>query len=82
MHKCLTLAYEESGVSNNYWLNDVAEEEIKEARLMIKHTLSRVKELQLVFIDIAMQYWEDEHEEELENVCRRLRWKGMHADND
>lgn len=82
MYTCLTLSYKESGVFNNRWPNGNVEEVIAKAWSKIKHTLSLVTELQLLFIDIAMQYWEDEDEEELENVCHRLRWKREDADNN
>ncbi|KAG9842391.1 hypothetical protein KCU98_g8242, partial [Aureobasidium melanogenum] len=82
MYTCLTLTYEDPGVLDNHWPNGDIEEDVKKARTMSKHTLARVKELQLLFKDMAMQFWEDEDEEEIENVCRRLRWKGKHADND
>lgn len=81
MYTCFTLTYENPTVLRNNQPQLNLGEDIEQARSMVKHVLSRVRESHLLFIDIAMQYWEDEDEEELENVCRRLRWKGKHTDN-
>ncbi|CAD0114844.1 unnamed protein product [Aureobasidium uvarum] len=51
---------------------------VKEGKQVLRDTWIRVREIHLPLIDIAMQYWEDENEQELEDACRRLRWKEVH----
>lgn len=82
IYASFALFYEDSRVLSNHGPYDNIEEDIKKIRLMVKHTLCHVRELHLVFIEVAMQYWETEDEEELENFCRRLRWRGKFVDND
>ncbi|KAH0371989.1 hypothetical protein KCU65_g1585, partial [Aureobasidium melanogenum] len=48
---------------------------------IVQDTLTTVKETHLPLIEVAMRYWVDKDEQELENVCRRLRWTERQGNN-
>lgn len=55
---------------------------IERGKAIVQDTFTRVKEKHLPLIEVATRYWTNKDIQELEDACRRLRWKERQANND
>ncbi|KEQ61934.1 uncharacterized protein M437DRAFT_66880 [Aureobasidium melanogenum CBS 110374] len=60
----------------------IIESIIERGKAVVQDTFTRVKEKHLPLIEVATRYWTNRDRQELEDACRRLRWKERQASND